>query len=89
MSLFYSDLMGIFMETTTTTIRGLALDVIITETTHRDERGILFYLAVITIKSHRTGVERVARRSRIPGAGASLARDVQRLGVRALDKLAA
>jgi len=65
------------------------MDVIITETTHRDARGVLFYLATITIKSHRTGVERIARRSRIPGAGATLARDVQRMGVRALDKLAA
>jgi len=77
------------METTTTTIRGLALDVIITETTHRDAHGVLFYLATITIRSHRTGVEKIARRSRIPGAGAALARDVQRLGVRALDRLAA
>lgn len=77
------------METTTTTIRGLAADVIIAETTHRDEHGILFYLAVITVRSHKTGIERVARRSRIPGAGKALVRDVQRMGVRALDGLAA
>ena len=77
------------METTTTTIRGLAIDVIIAETTHRDERGILFYLATITVRSRKTGVEKIARRSRIPGTGKSLARDVQRLGVRALDRLAA
>ena len=77
------------METTTTTIRSLAVDVIITETTHRDGHGILFYLATITIRSHKTGVERIARRSRLPGAGAALARDVQRLGVRALDRLTA
>lgn len=77
------------METTTTTIRGLALDVIITETTHRDTVGVLFYLATITVRSRKTGVERIARRSRIPGAGATLARDVQRMGVRALDRLAA
>ncbi|MGQ3673009.1 hypothetical protein ACT6QG_11505 [Xanthobacter sp. TB0136] len=38
---------------TTTTIRGLALDVIITETTHRDDRGILFYLAVIVKRADR------------------------------------
>jgi len=77
------------METTTTTIRGLAFNTILTETTHKDARGVLFYLATITIKSHKTGVERVARRSRIPGAGKALARDVQRRGVRALDRLAA
>lgn len=77
------------METTTTTIRGLAVDVIITETTHRDERGIFFYLATITVRSRKTGIEKIARRSRIPGAGATLARDVQRMGVRALANLAA
>lgn len=77
------------METTTTTIKGLAVDVIITETTHRDARGTLFYLATITVRSRKTGVEKIARRSRLPGAGKAIARDVQRLGVRALDRLAA
>ncbi len=75
------------METAVTTIKGLAVDVIITETTHRDTRGILFYLATIVIRSQRTGVEKIARRSRIPGAGKSLAREVQRMGIRALDRL--
>ena len=75
------------METTTMKIKGLAFNVFVTETTHKDTRGILFYLAVVVIREHRTGVERVARRSRLPGAGAALARDVQRLGVRALDVL--
>lgn len=73
------------METTTTKIKGLAFDVFVTETTHKDARGILFYRCVVVIREHRTGVERVARRSRLPGAGAALARDVQRLGVRALE----
>ncbi|WP_156462764.1 hypothetical protein [Rhizobium sp. Leaf262] len=77
------------METTTTTIKGLAVDVIITETTHRDARGILFYLATISVRSRKTGVEKIARRSRLPGAGKAIARDVQRLGVRALDRLVA
>lgn len=77
------------METTTTTIRGLAVDVIITETTHRDAHGVFFYLATITVRSRKTGVERIARRSRIPGTGKTIARDVQRMGVRVLDKLAA
>jgi hypothetical protein len=81
--------MEISMETTTTTIKGLAADVIITETTHRDTVGVLFYLATITVRSRKTGVEKIARRSRIPGTGKALARDVQRLGVRALDRLAA
>ncbi|KAA0698611.1 hypothetical protein DTW90_12520 [Neorhizobium sp. P12A] len=77
------------METTTTTIRGLAVDVLVIETTHHDARGILFYLAIVIVRSRKTGVERVARRSRIPGAGKALVRDVQRMGVRALDGLAA
>ncbi len=77
------------METTTTTIRGLTFDVLVTETTHRDAVGVLFYLATITVKSRKTGVEKIARRSRIPGTGKTLALDVQRLGVRALDRLAA
>ncbi len=70
------------METAVTTIKGLAADVIISETTHRDTRGILFYLATIVIRSHKTGVEKIARRSRIPGTGKSLAREVQRMGIR-------
>lgn len=73
------------METKTTIIRGLAFDVLVSETTHRDTRGILFYLAVVIIREHKTGVERIARRSRIPGTGAALARDAQQRGVRALD----
>lgn len=77
------------METTTTTIQGLAFDVTMTETAHKDARGILFYLAIVTVRNRKTGVEKVVRRSRIPGAGKALARDVQRLGVRALDRLAA
>lgn len=77
------------METTTTTIRGLAFDVLVTETTQRDGNGVLFYLATVVIRSRKTGVERIARRSRIPGAARTLARDVQRMGVRALDELAA
>ncbi len=77
------------METKTTIIRGLAFDVLVSETKQMDARGILFYRAVVIIREHRTGVEREIRRSRIPGAGAALARDVQRLGVRALDKLTA
>lgn len=77
------------METTTTRIRGIAFDVLVTETTHQDARGVLFYLAVIIVRNRKTGVEQVARRSRIPGAGKALARDVQRLGVRVLDKLTA
>lgn len=76
------------METTTTTIRGIAFDVLVTETTHRDARGVFFYLAVIAIRSRKTGIEKVARRSRIPGTGKAFARDVERLGVRALNALA-
>lgn len=75
------------METVVTTIKGLAADVIISETTHRDTRGILFYLATIVIRSHKTGIEKIARRSRIPGTGKSLAREVQRMGIRALERL--
>ncbi|NEI32216.1 hypothetical protein GR232_36115 [Rhizobium leguminosarum] len=76
------------METTTTTIRGLTIDVLVTETMHRDLHGVLFYLAVVVVRERKTGIERVARRSRLPGAGAALVRDVQRMGVRLLDKLA-
>ncbi|NTE80193.1 hypothetical protein G6M12_01335 [Agrobacterium tumefaciens] len=77
------------METKTTTIRGLGIDVIVSETTHTDALGLLFYVAVVIVRSRKTGVEREIRRSRIPGAGLTLARDVQRLGIRALDKLTA
>jgi hypothetical protein len=76
------------METTTMTVRGIAFDVVVTETTHRDGKGILFYVATVVIRSRKTGIETVARRSRIPGTGQNLVRDVQRLGVRALDAFA-
>ena len=77
------------METTITKIKGLAFDVFVTETTHKDARGIFFYRCVVIVREHKTGVERVACRSRIPGTGKTLARDVQQRGVRALDALAA
>ncbi|WP_165433372.1 hypothetical protein [Rhizobium ruizarguesonis] len=47
------------METKTTTIRGLAFDVVVIETSHQDERGVLFYLAVVVIRERKTGIERV------------------------------
>jgi hypothetical protein len=73
------------MKTTTTTIRGLAIDVLVIETTHADARGTLFYRAEIVIRERKTGAQRLVRRSRIPGAGQELARDVQRRGIRALE----
>lgn len=76
------------MGTTTTTIHGIVYDVLDTVTIHRNARGVLFYLAVVAILSRKTGIEKVARWSRIPGTGKALARDVERLGVRALNALA-
>ncbi|RVO61800.1 hypothetical protein [Sinorhizobium meliloti] len=73
------------METKTTTIRGLAFDVVVIETSHQDERGVLFYSAQVLIRERKTGALRLVRRTRVPGSGKVLARDVQRLGVRALD----
>ncbi|MBB4569233.1 hypothetical protein [Rhizobium leucaenae] len=73
------------METKTTVIRGLAFDVVVIETMNRDARGILFYVAQVLLRERKTGAERLVRRTRVPGSGQHLARDVQRLGVRALD----
>ncbi|MGO7637597.1 hypothetical protein [Rhizobium leguminosarum] len=73
------------MQTKTTTIRGLAFDVVVIETSHQDERGVLFYSAQVLVRERKTGAQRLLRRTRIPGSGQHLARDVQRLGVRALD----
>lgn len=77
------------METKTTTVKGLAFDVVVVETVHRDPRGILFYVAAIYVRERRSGVQRLVRRTRVPGSGQAVAADVKRLGVRALDKLAA
>lgn len=77
------------MEMKTTTVKGLAFDVIVVETVHRDARGILFYVAAIFIREHKTGARRLVRRTRVPGTGQEVARAVQQHGVRALDKLTA
>lgn len=77
------------MESKTTVVRGLAFDVVVIETMHSDSVGTLFYRAAIFVRERATGAQRLVRRTRIPGTGAALARDVQQMGVRALDKLVA
>jgi len=76
------------MKTTTTVVRGLSFDVIVVETIHTDAVSTLFYLASIFVRERRAGTEKLVRRTRIPGYGQELARAVQRMGVRALDRLA-
>jgi hypothetical protein len=78
------------METKTTTIKGLAIDVLVVEIMHTDAAGaVLWYVATISIRERKTGIEKHVRRTRVPGSGQELARAVQRMGVRALDHLAA
>lgn len=77
------------METKKTLIRGFAIDVLVVETMQTDAAGMLFYVAEIHVRERKTGTEKLVRRTRVPGSGQALARDVQRLGVRALDHLAA
>ena len=73
------------MKTTTTVIRGLAIDVVVVEIVHSDAVGTLFYRAEILIREHKSGAQRLVRRTRIPGTAKELARAVQRCGVRALE----
>ncbi|MFC3073119.1 hypothetical protein [Shinella pollutisoli] len=73
------------MKTTTTVIRGLAIDVLVIETVHADVVGTLFYRAEILIRERKSGAQHLVRRTRIPGTGQALARDVQRRGLRALE----
>jgi len=75
------------MKTTTTVIRGLAIDVLVIETMHADAVGPLFYRAEILIRHRQTGAQHLVQRTRIPGSAQTLARDVQRRGIRALDAL--
>ncbi|WP_457582382.1 hypothetical protein [Ensifer canadensis] len=75
------------MKTTTTVIRGLALDVLIIETVHADGVGTLFYLAEILIRERKSGAQRLVRRTRIPGTAKELAQAVQQRGLRALEAL--
>jgi hypothetical protein len=77
------------VKTKKTLIRGLAIDVLVVETTQTDAAGTLFYFAEIHVREKRTGAEKLVRRTRIPGAGQELARAVQQRGVRALDGFAA
>ena len=75
------------MKTMTTVIRGLAIDVVVVETTHADAVGILFYRAEIFTRNRGTGRQRLVQRTRIPGTGKELAKAVQQRGVRALEGL--
>lgn len=76
------------MKTMTTIIRGLAIDIVVIETTQADAVGILFYYAEIFARDRRTGMQHLVRRTRIPGTGKELAQSVQQHGVRALAGLA-
>ncbi|MBB3915551.1 hypothetical protein [Rhizobium fabae] len=76
------------MRKKTTTIRGLAFDIVVIETTQTDVIGTLFYHAEIYIRSRKTGEQKLARRSRIPGSGGAIATAVQQHGVRALEGFA-
>lgn len=76
------------MKTKTTTVRGLAVDVVVRETTQSDALGHLFYVAEILIRQRRTGAQHLVRRTRIPGAGQELAQAVLQRGLRALDTIA-
>ncbi|MCQ1770370.1 hypothetical protein NOI24_03600 [Neorhizobium galegae] len=73
------------METKKTLVRGLAIDVIVVETMQSDSLGHLFYVAMIYVRHRRTGAQHLVQRTRIPGTGQALARDVQRRGIRALE----
>ncbi|MFB2567282.1 hypothetical protein [Rhizobium sp. IMFF44] len=73
------------METKKTIIRGLAIDVLIVETTHADARGTLFYRAEILIRERKTGAQRLVQRTRLPGTANELAKAVQKRGLRALE----
>ena len=73
------------METKKTLIRGLAIDVIVVETMHADAVGTLFYIAMIYVRHRKTGAQHLVQRTRIPGTGQALARDVQKRGLRALE----
>ncbi|MBR0555010.1 hypothetical protein J5J10_04885 [Ciceribacter sp. L1K23] len=73
------------METKTTRIPGLAIDVVVVETAQSDSLGHLFYVALIYVRHRRTGAQRLVQRTRIPGTGQSLAHAVQQRGIRALE----
>lgn len=73
------------MKTTTTVIRGLAIDVLVIETVHADAVGTLFYRAEILVRHRRTGAQHLVQRTRIPGSAQALARDMQKRGLRALE----
>lgn len=75
------------MKTTTTVVRGLAIDVLIIETVHADAVGTLFYRAEILIREQKSGAQHFVRRTRIPGTAKELAQAVQKRGLRALEAL--
>ncbi|MEJ6850159.1 hypothetical protein V3589_28640 [Sinorhizobium fredii] len=73
------------METKTTRILGLAIDVVVVENMQSDTLGHMFYVALIYVRHRRTGAQRLVQRTRIPGTGQSLAYAVQQRGIRALE----
>lgn len=77
--------MGKHLDTKKTVIPGLVFDVIVIETMQSDAVGTLFYVAMIYVRIRKTGAQRLVQRTRIVGTAQSLARDVQKRGLRALD----
>lgn len=77
------------MAITTTTFKGLTFNVVVEEFDDRDACGQLNgYLASIYRQDRTTSALHLIRRSRLPGAAATMRQEIQREGIRAFRRLA-
>ncbi|MGX5722826.1 hypothetical protein [Shinella zoogloeoides] len=73
----------------TTTIKGLAFDLLIEEVNERTKAGgLICYLASIYRVEKGTGAKQLIRRSRLVGAADEMRREYERDGIRALRRAA-
>lgn len=76
------------MKTTITKIKGLTVNIEVVEVCQTDQSGgVLCYVAAIWIQRHGSKEKVLVRKSRLPGAAASLKAEIRRDGLRAFDRI--
>nr|WP_192959829.1 hypothetical protein [Sinorhizobium meliloti] len=80
--------MGLHMALKTTKFRALTFTILIEEVDDRAPNGqLICYLASVYKLADAGGSRQLLRRSRVPGAAATLQKEIERDGLRAFDRL--
>ncbi|MGO7634182.1 hypothetical protein [Rhizobium leguminosarum] len=76
------------MRQTITRIKGLTVNIEVMEVQQQDAAGgTIWYYAAIYVQRHGSEEKTLVRKSRLPGAAAELKKEIQRDGLRAIDRL--